>query len=59
MNNGNDYAAAVDTTVSLRRPLGPIRVEPLTPTIGAELHGIDLADAVHDDALFPRSATCY
>jgi len=29
-----------------------MRVNALTPTIGAELHDVDLADAVHDDALF-------
>jgi taurine dioxygenase len=30
----------------------PIRVEPLTCTIGAELHGVHLGDAARDDALF-------
>jgi taurine dioxygenase len=29
-----------------------MRIEPLTCSIGAELVGVDLADAVHDDALF-------
>jgi taurine dioxygenase len=29
-----------------------MRIEPLTCSIGAELIGVDLADAVHDDALF-------
>ena len=31
---------------------GSIRVEPLTCTIGAELGGVDLADASRDDSLF-------
>ncbi|RFC70331.1 TauD/TfdA family dioxygenase [Streptomyces sp. AcE210] len=31
-----------------------IQVEPLTCTIGAELHGVQLSDAVHDDALFAK-----
>jgi taurine dioxygenase len=31
-----------------------IQVEPLTCTIGAELHGVQLGDAVHDDALFAK-----
>ncbi|MFE1289931.1 TauD/TfdA dioxygenase family protein [Streptomyces sp. NPDC058751] len=31
---------------------GSIRVEPLTCTIGAELSGVDLADAARDDDLF-------
>jgi len=29
-----------------------LKIEPLTCSIGAELVGLDLADAVHDDALF-------
>ena len=29
-----------------------MRVEPLTCAIGAELSGVDLADAIHDDGLF-------
>src|SRR5688572_23083537 len=29
-----------------------MRIEPLTCAIGAELSGISLADAVHDDGLF-------
>jgi taurine dioxygenase len=53
MDSDNDYgSAAVEATASLRRRSGTMRVEPMTPTIGAELHGIDLADAVHDDAMF-------
>jgi taurine dioxygenase len=32
--------------------LGSIRVEPLTCTIGAQLHNVNLADAARDDALF-------
>ncbi|MFH8734447.1 MULTISPECIES: TauD/TfdA dioxygenase family protein [unclassified Streptomyces] len=31
-----------------------IQVELLTCTIGAELHGVQLGDAVHDDALFAK-----
>jgi taurine dioxygenase len=53
VDNGNDYgAASVEATESRRRSSSTMRVEPMTPTIGAQLHGIDLADAVHDDALF-------
>ena len=53
MDNENDYGtAAVEATTPPRRPSRTMRVEPLTCAIGAELHGIDLADAVHDDALF-------
>ncbi|WP_331773438.1 TauD/TfdA family dioxygenase (plasmid) [Embleya sp. NBC_00888] len=33
-------------------PEGSIRVEPLTQTIGAEIHGVHLGDAARDDTLF-------
>ena len=53
MDNETDYgSAAVEATAPLRRPPRTMRVEPLTCAIGAALHGIDLAEAVHDDALF-------
>jgi taurine dioxygenase len=53
MGNGNDYgAASVEATAPLRLPSDTMRVEPMTRALGAELHGIDLADAVHDDAMF-------
>ncbi|MEU1946072.1 TauD/TfdA family dioxygenase [Streptomyces sp. NPDC020125] len=32
--------------------LGSIKAEQLTCSIGAQLHGVDLADSVHDDDLF-------
>ena len=34
-----------------------MRVEPLTCTIGAELTGVHLADAIHDDGLFAEIMT--
>jgi taurine dioxygenase len=53
MGNGNDYGpSSVEATAPQRRPSDRMRVEPMTRAIGAELHGIDLADAVHDDAMF-------
>ena len=33
-----------------------MRVEQLTATIGAELVGVSLADAIHDDGLFGEKA---
>ncbi|MFE5332448.1 TauD/TfdA dioxygenase family protein [Embleya sp. NPDC056575] len=39
------------------RPSEPIGVEPLTCTIGAELHGVNLRDAACDDALFAEIKT--
>src|SRR4249920_99152 len=53
MDNGNDHGSgAVEAPAPLRRPSRTMRVESMTCAIGAELHGVDLADAVHDDALF-------
>ena len=53
MNSANDPgASAVAAAPPRRGQLRSMRVEPLTCAIGAELHGLDLADAVHDDALF-------
>ncbi len=53
MDSENDYgSAAVEATAPLHRLSGTMRVEPMTCAIGAELHGLNLADAVHDDALF-------
>ncbi|MEU8619181.1 TauD/TfdA family dioxygenase [Streptomyces sp. NPDC048623] len=42
------------TPALIRRdtPRVSFEVEPLTCTIGAELHGVNLADAIHDDDLF-------
>jgi hypothetical protein len=53
MNSANDPgASAVAAATPVRGRSRSMRVEPLTCAIGAELHGLDLADAVHDDALF-------
>jgi len=43
---------AVAATASVRKRSRTMRVEPLTCAIGAELHQLDLADAVNDDDLF-------
>src|SRR6476646_11722919 len=53
MNSANDHGtSAVAAPPPVRGQSRTMRVEPLTCAIGAELQGLDLADAVHDDALF-------
>jgi taurine dioxygenase len=53
MNSANGHGtSAVAAAPPVRGQSRTMRVEPLTCAIGAELQGLDLADAVHDDALF-------
>jgi taurine dioxygenase len=52
MSTANLPGAESAAATPLRSRSRSMRVEPLTCTIGAELGHVDLADAVHDDALF-------
>jgi taurine dioxygenase len=45
-------AAATSTAPAIRSRSRTMRAEPMTCAIGAELHDVDLADALHDDDLF-------
>ena len=51
-DSGASAAAAPTAAAAIRSRSRTMRVEPMTCAIGAELHEVDLADAVHDDALF-------
>ena len=51
MENATDRASHT-VAAPVRGRSRTMRVEPLTCAIGAELHQLDLADAVHDDDLF-------
>ena len=51
MSQATDSGAAAAAS-TIRSRSRTMRVEPMTCAIGAELHAVDLADAVHDDALF-------
>jgi taurine dioxygenase len=54
MSSATERAGAIAAATPVRSRSRTLRVEPLTCAIGAELHDVDLADAVHDDALFAR-----
>ena len=52
MNSANAHGGSAVAATPVRRRSRTMTVEPVTCAIGAELHKLDLADAVHDDALF-------
>jgi len=50
--NSATHSARHAVAAPVRGPSRTMHAEPLTCAIGAELHQVDLADAVHDDDLF-------